>query len=66
MRKDKKEKTKEKPEGSIAGAGKELVGVLKEIMYTLKRKDEEGRKKGQPKKMLVCGSNRGGSPATEI
>ena len=43
-------KTKNKPEGSISGVGKELVKVLQGIMDTLKEKDEEGRRKGLSKR----------------
>ena len=39
-----------KPGGSIAGAGKELVGLLTQLMHSLKRKDEDGRRKGQSKR----------------
>ena len=39
-----------KPGGSVAGAGRELVGLLTQVMHTLKRKDEEGRRQGVPKK----------------
>jgi hypothetical protein len=39
-----------KPEGSIAGVGKALVGGLQAVMETLRNKDDTGRRSGQPKR----------------
>ena len=39
-----------KPQGSLAGVGKELVGVFNEVMKVLKEKDDLGVQKGEPKK----------------
>ena len=39
-----------KPDGSIAGTGSELVGLLTQIMHALKRKCGDGRRKGKPKR----------------
>eukprot|EP00667_Euglena_gracilis_P000489 EG_transcript_489 len=49
VRKDKEEgkgQEQVKPEGSIAGAGKELVGVLTQVMHSLRSKDAHNRRKG--------------------
>lgn len=40
----------QRPKASIAGAGIELVGLLQQVMRTLVSKDEEGRRKGRPKR----------------
>ena len=47
---DKESEIEGRPKGSIAGAGDELVGVLNSIMQSLRRKDNEGRRQGNPKK----------------
>ena len=44
------DKEEGKPKGSIAGSGEELVGLLQQVMRSLKRKDDEGRKLGKPKR----------------
>ena len=50
VRKKPEEKgNEEKPEGSIAGAGKELVGVLTHIMHALRAKDSHNRRLGKAK-----------------
>ena len=48
---DKVKRLREKPQGSIAGAGTELVGVLNQAMESLKQKDIEGMDRGEPKKV---------------
>jgi hypothetical protein len=48
---DKQKGLREKPKGSIAGVGTELVGVLNQIMDTLKQKDTDGMDRGEPKKV---------------
>ena len=50
-REDKQRGLKEKPQGSIAGVGTELVKVLNQVMETLKKKDVEGTDRGEPKKV---------------
>jgi hypothetical protein len=51
--KEEAEGEKENPNGSIAGSGQLLVGLLTQVMHTLKSKDGEGIRRGEPKKMLV-------------
>ena len=48
-RKQRGEQIEGKPEASIAGVGKELVGLLTNVMHALKGKDGEGRRQGKPK-----------------
>ena len=40
----------QRPKASIAGVGTELVGLLQQVMHSLVGKDEEGRRKGKPKR----------------
>ena len=40
----------EKPKGSVAGAGDELVGVLSTVMHTLQAKDAVRRRRGHAKR----------------
>ena len=50
VRKDKEERgSKEKPEGTIAGVGKELVRLLTHVMHALRNKDMHQRMQGKPK-----------------
>ena len=39
-----------RPKASIAGAGTELVPLLQKVMHSLVSKDEDGRRKGRPKR----------------
>jgi hypothetical protein len=47
---DKEDESDGKPGGSVAGAGTALVGLLNQVMWSLRQKDSEGRRKGEPKK----------------
>ena len=47
---EEQEDQSQRPKASIAGAGTELVGLLQQVMRTLVSKDEEGRRRGQPKR----------------
>ena len=47
---DKQRKLTSKPQGSIAGAGTELVSLLNEVMDALREKDAEAQERGEPKK----------------